>query len=77
MRDARVRRVPVVDEDGHPVGIVSMNDLARLASGTKRSVTDRELVRTLATVSQPRGNGLHANELHEDTLQRAAIATQV
>jgi CBS domain-containing protein len=54
MRDGRVRRVPVVDEDGHPVGLVSMNDLARLASGTKRSVVDRELVRTLAAVSQPR-----------------------
>ena len=58
MRDGKVRRVPVIDEDHHPIGVVSMNDLARLASGTKRSVVDRELVRTLATVSQPRGHEL-------------------
>jgi CBS-domain-containing membrane protein len=59
MRDGRVRRVPVVDEDRHPVGVFSMNDLARLASSAKRSVIDRDLVRTLGAVSQPRGNGLH------------------
>jgi signal-transduction protein with cAMP-binding, CBS, and nucleotidyltransferase domain len=59
MRDNRIRRVPITDDDRHPVGMFAMNDLARLASGSKRSVVDREVVRTLATVSQPRGNGLH------------------
>lgn len=47
-------RVPVIDDDGRPIGIVSMNDLARLAVRSKRSGVDRELVRTLAAVCQPR-----------------------
>ena len=66
MRDNRIRRVPIVDDDGHPVGVFAMNDLARLASGSKRSVVDRELVRTLATVSRPRGNGLHEPPVQQD-----------
>lgn len=28
MRKRAVRRIPVVDEDGHPIGIVSLGDLA-------------------------------------------------
>ena len=59
MRDNQVRRVPIVDEDSHPVGVFSVNDLSRLASTAKRSVIDRDLVRTMGAVSQPRGNGLH------------------
>jgi CBS domain-containing protein len=59
MRDNQIRRLPVVDEDSHPVGVFSVNDLSRLASSAKRSVIDRDLVRTLGAVSQPRGNGLH------------------
>lgn len=59
MRDNQVRRVPIVDEDSHPVGVFSVNDLSRLATTAKRSVIDRDLVRTLGAVSQPRGNGLH------------------
>jgi len=59
MRDNQVRRVPIVDEDSHPVGVFSVNDLSRLATSAKRSVIDRDLVRTMGAVSQPRGNGLH------------------
>lgn len=30
MRDAQVRRLPVIDDEGRPVGILSITDLARL-----------------------------------------------
>lgn len=52
MRDHQIRRMPVIDEQGHPIGIVSLNDIARAAStGT---VPPRDVVTTLAAVSAPR-----------------------
>jgi CBS domain-containing protein len=54
MQDNQVRRLPVVDGEGRPVGIVSLNDLARLVAEARRSTADRELVQTLAAISQPR-----------------------
>ena len=59
MREGQVRRVPVIDNDGRPTGIVSMNDLARLAATTRTNTVDREFVKTLAVVSEPRANGHH------------------
>jgi len=54
MSDYKVRRLPVVDGESQVVGLVSMNDLARLAARAKRSAVDRELVSTLASVCEPR-----------------------
>ena len=59
MRDNQVRRLPVVDGDGRPVGLISMSDIARHAARIHRSGVDREVVRTLAAVSTPR-NGAAA-----------------
>jgi CBS domain-containing protein len=54
MKSAQVRRVPVVDGEGRPVGLVSLNDLARLAVHARRSGVDREFVQTMATICRPR-----------------------
>lgn len=54
MRDNQIRRVPVLDTDNRPVGIVSTNDVVRLAARAHKSGVDRELVETLAAVCQPR-----------------------
>lgn len=54
MRASQVRRLPVLDGEDLPVGMISMSDLARLAARAKRSGVDREVVQTLAAVSQPR-----------------------
>jgi CBS domain-containing protein len=52
MREHQIRRMPVIDEQGHPIGILSLNDLARAAStGT---VPPHEVVATLSAVSAPR-----------------------
>lgn len=54
MADNQIRRLPVLDYNGHVLGVVSLNDISRLAQSAKRSVVDRELVSTIAAVSQPR-----------------------
>ena len=58
MREHRVRRLPVVDEDGLLVGLVSLNDIirhtAKPTSSAKSRPTAKDLVATLSNVSQPR-----------------------
>jgi CBS domain-containing protein len=56
MREGQVRRIPVIDNDGRPAGIVSMNDVTRAAAGQRRSNLDREVVETLAAVGEPRSS---------------------
>jgi CBS domain-containing protein len=61
MRDSQVRRLPVPDAEDRPVGIVSLNDLARLAGRARKAAVDREVIGTLAAICQPhvhvRGDG--------------------
>ena len=54
MQDNQIRRLPVVDADGRPAGMVSLNDLARLVAQARRSASDRDLVQTLAAICRPR-----------------------
>jgi CBS domain-containing protein len=54
MRTSQVRRVPILDGEDRITGLVSMNDLARLASRAHRPAVDRELVKTMAAVCEPR-----------------------
>jgi CBS domain-containing protein len=54
MREGQVRRIPVIDNDGRPAGIVSLNDVTRAAAEHRRANTDREVVETLAAVGEPR-----------------------
>jgi len=57
MRQARVRRVPVLDGDGRLKGILSMNDLARHShrSGQKSNgLSGDSVVKTLAAICVPR-----------------------
>jgi len=64
MRESQIRRLPVLDSENRPVGIVSMNDLARLAARAHKRGVDHELIKTLAAVCQPRGDG-HVVEREE------------
>jgi CBS domain-containing protein len=58
MKASQIRRVPVLDDDRRPIGLVSMNDLARLAARAHRHGVERQLVETLAAVCQPRGHAV-------------------
>ena len=55
MADKQIRRLPVVDQNNRPVGMLSMNDMARHAASTRRkNGVEKEVVETLAAICQPR-----------------------
>ena len=55
MSDKQVRRLPVLDRDRQPVGVLSLGDVARCASGDpKWGGGDREVASSLAEISRPR-----------------------
>ena len=66
MRRGRVRRLPVLDEGGILVGILSLNDLAveadRQEQRGPRQLSLSEVATTLATVSWPRRSKLAQRE---------------
>ena len=57
MRTKQVHRVPVVDDAGRPLGIVSLNDLTRTVLGRKERdgvIGAAAIAATLAAVGAPR-----------------------
>lgn len=64
MRQARIRRLPVVDEKGALIGMIALADLAREAArestGAKQEITETEVGDTLAAICQPAGQQLAA-----------------
>ena len=62
MREARIHRIPVVDDKGAVVGIVSLTDIARnslsIGDGKVALGTQAEVTRTLAAICEPRGREL-------------------
>jgi CBS domain-containing protein len=52
MADNQVRRVPIIDERGHCVGVVAQADLAR-AADRREGVSDREVARVVEKISEP------------------------
>ena len=64
MREGQVRRIPVIDNDGRPAGIVSLNDVTRAAADQRRSTVDREVVETMAAVGEPRLPTERAGKAH-------------
>lgn len=58
MRQYQIRRMPVIEEDGRLVGIVSLNDLALAAErarGETGEPTPKEIADTLAVICHHRG----------------------
>ncbi len=59
MRDNQVRRLPVLDQSEHLVGIISLNDIAQEAhreasAGRHIEVSEGTVAETLASVCRPR-----------------------
>jgi len=59
MRDNRVRRLPVLDQNERMVGLISLSDVAREAeseagAGKRAEVTKEAVSETLASLCQPR-----------------------
>ena len=64
MRNAQIRRLPVVDSARCLVGVISLADIAGEAKRPRRAqrsdIDIREVAETLAGITQPRPNGVHA-----------------
>lgn len=64
MRDAQVRRLPVVDTDQKLLGVVSLADLAQEADRKRKSkeppITEQEIGDTLTAICAPRGSSQRA-----------------
>lgn len=70
MKDNKVRRLPVLDRDDRPVGVISISDIARYAASLSgKDSIDRDLTRSLAAISQPRREG-------SELLPKAPLAVQ-
>ena len=57
MQSRQIRRLPVIDKEGHLVGILSLADIVRGTERAGRGVSDvssNEVASTLATICQPR-----------------------
>jgi CBS domain-containing protein len=58
MSEKQIRRVPVVDSAHRPLGLLSLNDIARsAAAGKKHNGLGAEVVQTFAAICQPRSAG--------------------
>lgn len=64
MRQARIRRLPVVDNQGALVGMLSLADLARAANRSKQGsapqITERDITGTLVAICSPPSSRLPA-----------------
>ena len=64
MSEQRIRRIPVVDQDGRPAGIVSLNDIARAAAAhswkSNDGLTARSVAATLAAICSETGTQARA-----------------
>ena len=57
MQSRQIRRLPVIDKEGHLVGILSLADIVRCTERAGRGLSDvssNEVASTLATICQPR-----------------------
>ena len=52
MAERQLRRLPVVDRDGHLIGIISVNDIARAATTGSLPLSDVALL--VASIGKPR-----------------------
>ena len=53
MAEKQVRRLPVLDGDGRPLGVLSLNDVAREAASRPANGLVSEVAKTLGAIGQP------------------------
>ena len=54
MREYQVRRLPVLDAEGRPIGLLALNDLARAAAHGRKGGVEHDFTSTMAAVCEPR-----------------------
>jgi CBS domain-containing protein len=53
MKKRRVRRLPVTDQTGRLVGILSLSDIIRRSARHREELSEGEVVQTLSSIVQP------------------------
>jgi CBS-domain-containing membrane protein len=53
MRRARVRRLPVIDEEGRVAGVLALHDLVLAVDRTHSAITYEAVINTLKALSEP------------------------
>lgn len=53
MRTHQLHRIPVIDDHGQPVGIVSLNDIARAYKAGTKGLKAQDISTTLAAICSP------------------------
>lgn len=62
MSERQVRRLPVVDAKNHPVGVISLNDIARKAAKARETDDlEHELTMTMAAICEPHTGALQTH----------------
>jgi CBS domain-containing protein len=65
MRTCQIRRLPVLDDDRHLVGLISMADIVRRTAadrGSRRDMVLDEVTATMAEICTPRSRGHQSAE---------------
>jgi CBS domain-containing protein len=69
MRNKQIRRMPVLNDDNRPAGVLSFNDIARYAASSRKNKgIEHEVTQTLAAIGEPRP---HVIQLENVRLQPA------
>ena len=63
MATQEVSRLPVVDEAGHLVGMLSIDDIIYRAGGGRSRLSDREIIDTLTAMREER---IHESDVVKD-----------
>lgn len=58
MGEKQIRRLPVLDDAGQLVGMLSLGDIARELGGSRKKNVIRELVQSLAAICTPRAQSI-------------------
>jgi CBS domain-containing protein len=66
MAEKQVRRLPVIDRDAQPIGVVTLGDVARFTAREHRMRgSDGEVTGSLAEISRPRQQQMQASGTRE------------
>jgi CBS domain-containing protein len=72
MGEKQIRRLPVLNDAGQLVGMLSLGDIAREFGASRRKSVIRELVQTLAAVCTPRAQSIELARSPRSTASASA-----
>ena len=74
MGKKQIRRLPVLDDAGQLVGMLSLGDIARELGSSRKKNVIRDLLQTLASICAPRAQNIEIAPSRDATASRATLA---